>query len=92
MFTFILTFNILLIVVTGGLGSLTGSVMAGIVITIMLEWLRIVENPIGFGECELQGIPGMRMVVFSLGSDRRSSSSAARAHGQPRVLVGRGVR
>jgi branched-chain amino acid transport system permease protein len=67
MFTFVLTFNVLMIVVTGGLGSLTGSVLAGIVITIMLEWLRIVENPIGFGEWELQGIPGMRMVVFSLG-------------------------
>jgi branched-chain amino acid transport system permease protein len=66
MFTFVLTFNVLMIVVTGGLGSITGSVLAGIVITILLEWLRIVENPIYFGDWELQGIPGMRMVVFSL--------------------------
>ncbi len=66
MFTFVLTFNVLMIVVTGGLGSLTGSVLAGIVITIMLEWLRIVENPISIGDWELAGIPGMRMVVFSL--------------------------
>ena len=56
-----------MIVVTGGLGSLTGSVLAGIVITVMLEWLRFVENPVSiFGTGSLPGIPGMRMVVFSL--------------------------
>ncbi|MGE5257043.1 MAG: branched-chain amino acid ABC transporter permease [Hyphomicrobiales bacterium] len=66
MFTFVLTFNVLMIVVTGGLGSITGSVLAGIVITILLEWLRFVENPLYLGDWELPGIPGMRMVVFSL--------------------------
>jgi branched-chain amino acid transport system permease protein len=66
MFTFVLTFNVLMIVVTGGLGSITGSVLAGVVITILLEWLRFVENPVYFGDWELPGIPGMRMVVFSL--------------------------
>jgi len=66
MFTFVLTFNVLMIVVTGGLGSITGSVLAGIVITVLLEWLRFVENPVYFGDWELPGIPGMRMVVFSL--------------------------
>jgi branched-chain amino acid transport system permease protein len=66
MFTFVLTFNVLMIVVTGGLGSITGSVLAGIAITILLEWLRFVENPVYIGEWELPGIPGMRMVVFSL--------------------------
>ncbi len=66
MFLFILTFNILMIVVAGGLGSLTGTVLAGIIITTLLEWLRFVENPIFFGDFELPGIPGMRMVVFSL--------------------------
>lgn len=66
MFTFVLTFNVLMIVVTGGLGSITGSVLAGIVITILLEWLRVVENPLTLGRWEMPGIPGMRMVVFSL--------------------------
>jgi branched-chain amino acid transport system permease protein len=66
MFTFVLTFNVLMIVVTGGLGSLTGSVLGSIGITILLEWLRLVEDPISFGNFELPGIPGMRMVVFSL--------------------------
>lgn len=66
MFTFLLTFNILMIVVAGGLGSITGSVLGSIIITILLEWLRAVENPFTFGGYQVPGIPGMRMVVFSL--------------------------
>lgn len=66
MFIFIQTFNILMIVVSGGLGSITGSIIAGVGITVMLEWLRFVENPITIGSWTMAGIPGMRMVVFSL--------------------------
>ncbi len=66
MFTFMLTFNILMIVVAGGLGSITGSIVGSIIITFMLEWLRIVENPISIGDFEIPGIPGMRMVIFSV--------------------------
>ncbi len=66
MFLFTLTFNVLMIVVTGGLGSLTGSILGSIGITILMEWLRFVENPIDIGSIHIQGIPGMRMVVFSL--------------------------
>lgn len=66
MFLFILTFNVLMIVVAGGLGSLTGTVLAGVVITVLLEWLRFVENPLTIGSFTLPGVPGMRMVVFSL--------------------------
>ncbi len=66
MFNFQLTFNILMIVVAGGLGSVTGSVLGAVVITVLLEWLRIVEEPLNFVIFETPGIPGMRMVVFSL--------------------------
>jgi branched-chain amino acid transport system permease protein len=66
MFSFLLTFNVLMIVVAGGLGSLTGSILGSAVITILLEWLRFVENPIDIGSFHLEGIPGMRMVIFSL--------------------------
>ena len=66
MFTFLLTFNVLMIVVAGGLGSLTGSILGSVVITVLLEWLRAVEDPIQLGDFEIPGIPGMRMVVFSL--------------------------
>ena len=66
MFNFLLTFNVLMFVVAGGLGSLTGSVLGATIITVLLEWLRAIEEPMDFGLCELPGIPGMRMVVFSL--------------------------
>lgn len=35
-------------------------------ITILLEWLRAIEEPMNLGFIELPGIPGMRMVVFSV--------------------------
>ena len=55
-----------MIVVAGGLGSLTGSILGSAVITVLLEWLRAVEDPITLGGFAIPGIPGMRMVVFSL--------------------------
>lgn len=67
MFTFLLTFNVLMIVVAGGLGSLTGSLIGSVIITVLLEWLRAVEEPFSMlGFFEVPGIPGMRMVVFSV--------------------------
>ncbi|ABO51436.1 amino acid/amide ABC transporter membrane protein 2, HAAT family [Desulforamulus reducens MI-1] len=66
MFRFLFTFQILLIIVLGGLGSLTGSVIAGVVVTIMMEVLRFVEQPMNFLGLAIPGIPGMRMVIFSL--------------------------
>jgi len=66
MFLFLLTFNVLMIVVAGGLGSITGTVLAGVIITVLLEWLRFVENPLTIGSFTIPGVPGMRMVVFSL--------------------------
>ncbi len=46
MFNFMFTFSVLMIVVAGGLGSITGSILSSVVITIMLEWLRIVESAV----------------------------------------------
>ena len=66
MFNFLLTFNVLMFVVAGGLGSLSGSLLGATVITILLEWLRAIEEPMDLGCVEIPGIPGMRMVVFSL--------------------------
>jgi branched-chain amino acid transport system permease protein len=66
MFTFILTFNILLVVVLGGIGSITGSVVAAIAVTILMEVLRVLDGPIDLGLFRLEARPGMRMVVFSI--------------------------
>ncbi len=66
MFNFLLTFNVLMFVVAGGLGSLTGSLLGAAVITVSLEWMRVLEEPMNLGFVEIPGIPGMRMVIFSI--------------------------
>jgi branched-chain amino acid transport system permease protein len=71
MFMMTLTFNVLMIVVIGGLGSISGSIIGSAIVTFALEWLRIVEYPFDFGIIEpfghiaSKGIPGLRMVIFS---------------------------
>ena len=64
-FIFLKTFDILLIVVLGGVGSITGSVVAAIVVTISMEALRFLDGPLNFGLFATSGIPGLRMVFFS---------------------------
>jgi branched-chain amino acid transport system permease protein len=66
MFKFLFTFQILLVVVLGGMGSLTGSVISALVITIMMEVLRVVEQPIDLFGLVIPGLSGMRMVIFSI--------------------------
>lgn len=66
-FLFTLTYNFLLIIVLGGMGSVTGSMLGSIIVTGGLEYLRIFDEP-----WELFGVniplfrPGLRMVIFSL--------------------------
>ena len=59
-------FMVLMIIVTGGLGNITGTVIMSFVITIGMEWLRFVEERFSVFGYEYQGIPGTRMLVFSL--------------------------
>lgn len=66
LFTFMLTFNLLIIIVVGGLGSTSGAVIGAILFGWGGEALRVVEQPMNFGVFTLPGIPGMRMVVFSV--------------------------
>ena len=66
LFRYLLTFNIVLIVVLGGIGSITGSVISAIVVTIAMEVLRVLDGTMHIGSLAINGIPGTRMVVFSL--------------------------
>jgi branched-chain amino acid transport system permease protein len=66
MFTFSLTYNILLIVVLGGSGSVSGSVIAAIIVTVSMEALRFLDGPLNLIFIRTQGLPGLRMVVFSI--------------------------
>ena len=66
MFRIVLTFNILLIVVLGGLGSIKGTTISAVIVTIMMEALRFLDESINIGSLHIEGIPGMRMVIFSV--------------------------
>jgi len=66
MFTFSLTYNVLLIVIIGGSGSISGSIIAAIVVTISMEALRFLDGPLNLLFIRTQGLPGLRMVVFSI--------------------------
>jgi branched-chain amino acid transport system permease protein len=65
MFKFFLTYNILLIIVLGGMGSITGTVISAFIITIATEVLRFLDEPMNLGFITTKGISGLRMVVFS---------------------------
>ena len=65
-FTFFLTFQLLIIIVLGGLGSMTGAIIGTIIVVGGMEWLRFLDGPIAFMGMDFGANPGMRMVVFSL--------------------------
>ncbi len=52
----VLTYQILMIIVVGGLGSISGSVISACIFAILMEYLRPLDNM----------VPGLRMVFFSL--------------------------
>jgi branched-chain amino acid transport system permease protein len=65
-FDFFLTFNLLMIIVVGGLGSTSGAVLGAMLFVWGGEALRVVESPMNLGLFIIPGIPGMRMVIFSI--------------------------
>ena len=66
-FLFTLTYNFVLIIVLGGMGSITGSMLGAILVTGGLEFLRVFDEPL---EIFCMAIPlfrpGFRMVIFSI--------------------------
>ena len=66
LFRFTLAYDILLIVVLGGMGSITGTVVAAFVITAAKEWLRWLDAGFSIGPLTVPEIPGLRMVIFSV--------------------------
>ena len=63
-----LTYTILLIVVIGGIGSVTGSVLSAFLVTASREWwLRFFDQPLVIGGWEVPLFrTGFRMVIFSI--------------------------
>ena len=61
----LLTFNILIMIVLGGLGSITGALFGAAIFAILSEWLRIVETPFKLFGIQIPAISGMRLLVLS---------------------------
>lgn len=66
-FQIMLTYDILLIVVLGGIGSVTGSIIGAFLITAGREWLRFFDEPLALAGVQIPLFrTGFRMVIFSL--------------------------
>jgi branched-chain amino acid transport system permease protein len=67
-FSISLTYDILLIVVIGGIGSATGSVISALLVTASKEWwLRFFDNSLYIGGFQVPLFrTGFRMVIFSV--------------------------
>ncbi len=65
-FSFLLTFQLLIIIVLGGLGSMIGSLVATILVMGSMEWLRFLDQDMVIFGMHTGAHPGMRMVVFAI--------------------------
>lgn len=66
LFDFFLTFQLLIIIVLGGLGSMSGVIIGTILVIGGGEWLRFLDGSLNIFGYETQAHPGLRMVVFSV--------------------------
>ena len=65
-FTFLLTFQLLIIIVLGGLGSMSGAILGTILVMGGSEWLRFLDQDMSMFGYHTGAHPGLRMVVFSI--------------------------
>jgi branched-chain amino acid transport system permease protein len=65
-FSFLLTFQLLIFVVIGGLGSMSGSLLATVGLMYLLEKLRFLDEEMDLFGIHIDAHPGMRMVIFSV--------------------------
>ena len=65
-FIFLLSYQVVTVVVLGGVGSITGNVLGAAVYVSLFELLRPIDGPIPIGPVTIPGQPGMRMVIFSI--------------------------
>jgi branched-chain amino acid transport system permease protein len=65
-FSFLLTFQLLIIIVLGGLGSMSGALLATVLVMGSMEWLRFLDEDMVILGMHTGEHPGMRMVVFAI--------------------------
>lgn len=66
LFRYNISYDILLIIVLGGSGSITGSILGGCIFIFAKEALRFLDNSFSIGPIQIPTIAGLRMVVFSV--------------------------
>lgn len=62
-FSFLITFNIVVMLVVGGLGSVSGSILGAVVMTIIPELLRRAETTLAIGGQPLYGLSQIVLAV-----------------------------
>ena len=89
-FTIAITYFILLIVVIGGMSSITGSVISAFIVISAREWwLRFLDQETYIGSFKVPLLrTGFRMVVFLGHTDDSRAVLQERTDGQPRAVVG----
>ncbi len=55
-FSFLITFNVVVMLVVGGMGSISGSIIGATLMTLVPEWLRRVETAISVGGHPMYGL------------------------------------
>jgi branched-chain amino acid transport system permease protein len=64
---FTTTFNIIIMVVLGGLGSISGAVIGAVVITLAPEYLRNLETNVTFGPFHWDEAFGLSQIILAVG-------------------------
>jgi branched-chain amino acid transport system permease protein len=65
-FSFLFTFQLLIIIVLGGLGSTTGAIVGTILVLGGSELLVFLDKPMNIFGFQTPALPGLKMVVFSI--------------------------
>ena len=66
LFRHLMSYDILLIMVLGGTGTMTGAILGGFIFVIAKEALRFMDSGFAIGPIEVPAIAGLRMVMFSV--------------------------
>jgi len=66
LFRHLMSYDILLVMVLGGTGTMTGAILGGSLFIIAKEALRFMDSGFAIGPIRIPAIAGLRMVVFSV--------------------------
>ncbi len=66
-FYFATTFNVIIMVVLGGMGSITGAVVGAAILTLAPEYLRDVEDGMDLGVLSFPALFGLSQIILAVG-------------------------